>query len=489
MDPTELQDGDLIFTRVWNQTTAIGGGTFADSARRIEIEMFPRPRPTLFDAGVGHVFCPGDSVQFDVIPNDAHRYMFYRNGILLQDSSQTTLTTILDHLDEIRVDVYSIEGCVGSSSLQMFENQVESGGQIGFAGTATPLLPVYICHDSSPPSIESHAAAVYGGVPLLDDDHRYEWYSSIDGVIWDALDHHEATYAPSALVTTSFFKRDLSHTLSGTTCNVASNILQVVVSPPSQGGTARNPSQMLCSGDVPMELIIDNGMNGPGISYQWQESTDGVVFTDIDVYGNSERYQPPALNQSTFYRRLTTIQMANCEAFSEIIAIEVISVDPGVLDPNQSQTLCFGDLDTFILDDTPLNPGNPGQPPFTDDYTTLTYQWEFSRNGGIQWDPVPNGNLKSLHLEGPWTETIHYRRRVIGSASNVDCTEHLSLNEIQIEVQAEIGAALIDGPKELCENAISGTLTLTAIDIIQPLSIQWQSSTDGLNFNAIAGER
>ena len=83
LDPDELQDGDFVFARVWDQTTADGGGNFSDSGRQIEIEMFARPRPTLYDNLVGHVFCPDEPVQFGVLPDDAPRYLFYRNNILI----------------------------------------------------------------------------------------------------------------------------------------------------------------------------------------------------------------------------------------------------------------------------------------------------------------------------------------------------------------------------------------------------------------------
>ncbi|MGC6480172.1 MAG: PKD domain-containing protein [Flavobacteriaceae bacterium] len=487
LDPDELQDGDFVFARVWDQTTADGGGNFSDSGRQIEIEMFARPRPTLYDNLVGHVFCPDEPVQFGVLPDDAPRYLFYRNNILIQDSSQASLDIVLNHLDVIRVDVYNSHGCVGTSSLQLSENQVEEGGHIGFQGEPDPFAPVFICYNTSPPPILSESAAVYAGTPLADNDLRYHWYSSIDGWNWEDLNHHQASYSPSALVTSTFFKRDLLHSLAGASCSVESNILQVVVAPQNLGGTPRTSMQTLCAGDVPFPLIIDGGTSGPGVSYQWEISMDGVNFTELSSYANSERYDPPALFNSTFYRRKTSVHSDNCISYSDPIHIQVITVDPGVLDPHQSRQLCYGAMDHFLLDDAPLVPGNLGEAPTTDSYTALSYQWEFSSDQGISWNRVPEGDTKSLELSGPWTETTFYRRRVLGESNHKVCADQISENIIEIQVWPSMGTPNIDGPLELCENAVTGTLTLTAIDLALPITFQWQSSTDGVEYSNISG--
>ena len=94
LNPNELQDGDIIFARVWDQTTVDGGGDFSDTGRTIELDLFPQPRPTLFDNIVGHVFCPDEAVAFEVLPNNAPRYIFYRNGHQIQDSSQANVKVV-----------------------------------------------------------------------------------------------------------------------------------------------------------------------------------------------------------------------------------------------------------------------------------------------------------------------------------------------------------------------------------------------------------
>ena len=488
LDADQLQDSDTVFARVWDSTTVEGGDTFTDTPRQIIIQMIPKPRPTLFDDTTGHIFCSNEPVNFRALPVAADRYVFFINGNEVQDSDQDSfgpITTLSDQ-DVVRVDVF-VNGCMGSSSLQMTENQVRNGGEIIFAGTNPTVEPVYVCYNTPPPLIQNRVAAIFSGEQVADADPRYQWYSSVDGVVWNNLNHSNANFQPSALVTTTFFRRDFTNTLSGNACTASSNVLQVIVAQENQGGETQTLSQTICYGEQPSELVVINGVNGPNVRYQWESSTDGINFSPVDVFGTSERYQPPSLLESTLYRRRTSILTAQCSETSQVFEVRVIHVSPGILDPNQSRSICYGSENQFTFDDLPLVPGNPGQEAQTDPYTTLRYQWEQSLDNGVQWNVIPHGDQKALTVSGPWEQTTLYRRNVMGSADGVLCSPNYSQNNITVSVHAEIIPPNIEGPHFLCEDNIAGTLTLTAIDLAEPLNIQWEISADGTTFNSVSG--
>jgi hypothetical protein len=78
---------------------------------------------------------------------------------------------------------------------------------------------------------------------------------------------------------------------------------------PTSGGTI-SADQSLCSGDTP-ELITNisdaGGFSGV-VEYQWQQSTTSASTDFADISGtNSNTYQPVALNDTTWFRRLARV--------------------------------------------------------------------------------------------------------------------------------------------------------------------------------------
>ena len=66
-------------------------------------------------------------------------------------------------------------------------------------------------------------------------------------------------------------------------------------------------SQQICNGNVPSTLTATSasGGSGPSYTYQWQSSTDGVVWTDI-TGANILSYSPHALTTTSYYRIAAT---------------------------------------------------------------------------------------------------------------------------------------------------------------------------------------
>ncbi|WDF63318.1 glycine-rich domain-containing protein [Flavobacterium sp. KACC 22763] len=91
----------------------------------------------------------------------------------------------------------------------------------------------------------------------------------------------------------------------------------------------------------------DPNLQNPQLSFQWQSSTDGVAFNNINTAGTSRNYSPPSItaNNVVYYRRLVSISgSSGCSyAPSNIVRISASSAtppQPGVI--TQPANICAG---------------------------------------------------------------------------------------------------------------------------------------------------
>lgn len=97
-------------------------------------------------------------------------------------------------------------------------------------------------------------------------------------------------------------------------------------------------------------------------AYQWQQSTDGITFTNV-VSANSATFDPPVIPQTTFYkRRITSGTCATLE--SNVVKVTVNPLPTATMIPSKSP-VCEGDF--FLLEFT-----FTGQAPFYFDYNDGT---------------------------------------------------------------------------------------------------------------------
>jgi surface protein len=88
-------------------------------------------------------------------------------------------------------------------------------------------------------------------------------------------------------------------------------------------------SQTIGSGNIPAQLTgtVLAGVSTP--TYQWQSGTDSATFSDI-AGATQQNYSPPALTTTTFFRRKVT-SPGGCEAFSNVVKVEVDTVGPSII--------------------------------------------------------------------------------------------------------------------------------------------------------------
>lgn len=129
---------------------------------------------------------------------------------------------------------------------------------------------------------------------------QLKWYSDASG---DTLLATTASGAP--FVTPGLTAAKTYYVEQFTTC--AGLLLPVVVTvliPPSAGVIAGE--QTICLTKAPAALTSVSADSGVGISYKWESSPDGIIWTVIpDAVLAS--YQPDVLLKMTFFHRITTI--------------------------------------------------------------------------------------------------------------------------------------------------------------------------------------
>jgi gliding motility-associated-like protein len=152
----------------------------------------------------------------------------------------------------------------------------------------------------------------------------------------------------------------------------------------------------ICSGQTVL-LTGNSPTGGTGVySYQWQQSADGVIWTDI-VLATSQNYLTSALLISTYFRRQVT--SLPCQKFSNII---FISVQAAITNNNISadQSICINTAAAIIIGVVPSG-GN----------SIFGYQWQQSIDGGLTWNDIIGATNKDYN-PGVLVQTIKYRRIV-----------------------------------------------------------------------------
>lgn len=150
-------------------------------------------------------------------------------------------------------------------------------------------------------------------------------------------------------------------------------------------------NQQICPGIQPDMLT---GTTSPlFFSYVWQQSTDFSSWNPCPGINNQPNYQPPALNATTYFRRLVFSSTGTMIDTSNIVTI---TVAPLVANYNVTHVTCFG--------------GNNGKIQTSVSGGTLPYSFNWS-NGSTTPDliNIPAGNYLLTITDGKgcsWSDTI-----------------------------------------------------------------------------------
>ena len=231
----------------------------------------------------------------------------------------------------------------------------------GVTCTATSNVVTITVNLVSPGAIASNQNLCVGNDPLPlnfttnasgSGNLSYQWQSSnsINGPWTSIAGQTATTYDPPILNNTTNYSVLVTSTLNGLSCLVNTNVVSIQIFDLEPGVIAA--SQTICTGGDP--TLISSASNasstGTTLSYQWQQSTDNVTWTNISGATNTT-YDPPILSITTHFRRVVHASLSGniiCTGFSNEITITLVA-DPIISEPTPvSQTLCTGLIPSTI---------------------------------------------------------------------------------------------------------------------------------------------
>jgi len=181
------------------------------------------------------------------------------------------------------------------------------------------LIDTTICESALPNSLTGTQPG--GGIST----YSYFWKESTDGSSWLAADGTNSSidYAPGNLIDTTFYKREV---FSGV-CTDMSGVININVLP-ALGDNSISADQIICYNTIPAQIdgVLPTGGNSI-YTYQWEESTDNIVWNPASGTDNEQNYQPEALSIPEFFRRVIFSGAVDCcSDTSNVVSITINSL-------------------------------------------------------------------------------------------------------------------------------------------------------------------
>ena len=323
-----------------------------------------------------------------------------------------------------------------------------------------------ICYNTIPDSIlATHPASG------ADANFTYQWQASNNLNAWfDIVGADSLRLITSNLTDTVYYYRLRATSLFG--CGIAySDTIKIKVYNEFKKPTIAS-SQTICYSTIPQKLNLlsySNSVDGK-FQYQWQVSSDAIIFYDILNKNDSELVFNQAQINSKYYR-LKVTSLSGCGIqYSDTVFIKVL---PSITRPTISanQFICFNTIpDTLKL----INRSTGAD-------SIFTYKWQESLNG-TTWLNLTSATDSFLKLNS-MSVTKYYRV----AAFNICDTVYS--DSIKITVYQKLNAGIIRTNQSICFN------TSPAVFSFQTLpsgadgnyTYNWQISSDSINFNDIIG--
>ena len=182
-----------------------------------------------------------------------------------------------------------------------------------------------------------------------------------------------------------------------------------------------NSNQTICSNQQPTLLTSATPTGGNGTySIQWQQSIDGITFSDTSGMSSST-FQPPVLTSTNWYR--LKVSSSPCDFYSNSISIKVLpAISNNYSSANTS--ICFGSSSPTITGSIP-----------TGGDSIYSYQWQLFNdtiwNNTSSIDTFQNFNPGNLSI------TTFFRRIVTsgacsGEQQSISKTDTITVNPLPL---------------------------------------------------------
>ena len=314
-------------------------------------------------------------------------------------------------------------------------------------------LPQDICFGMTFADLTATTPATTPALAGGDNAFRYLWISSINGAAWGPAPgiNSASGYNPAELA-----ERDPSNEYkfmriirsgSQDVCVDTTSMILLRDYPVLTNNLIITAEQKICSGSVPAILTATDPLKGNGTyTYFWQDSSAAHTWDTIPGAINRD-FQPPALTDTTSYRRI--VISSECSDFSKSVRINVHK-----LLTNNIVSLISGGTDTSLCDGA--NPGRfagtmpAGGTNLAGDYA---YEWLLSPDNS-NWSPVAAGGTGQGYDPPALNATTYYKRKVLSGS----CTD-ISASTITVTVLPLISNNILSDPPVICKDYIPAPIT------------------------------
>ncbi|WP_422358535.1 DUF5675 family protein [Reichenbachiella sp.] len=336
-------------------------------------------------------------------------------------------------------------------------------GSIGNAQT--------VCYNGNPSTLTNTASASGGATRY------YQWqkstsssssgYSNISGATG-------STYNPPTLTQNTWYRRRVT---SSSGCGTKyTNVIKVTVRSNLSAGSIGNAQTLCYNNDASTLTNTASASGGATRTYQWQQSTTSSSSGFANISGaTSSTYNPPALTQTTWYRRRVTSSSGCGTKYTNVIKLTVYGnlVAGSISEP---QTLCYGS-DPVAFNNTSSATGGTG----------LSYIWQQSTTSASSGFSNIMGEINSTYNPPVLYQSTWYRRGVVSGAG---CgTKYTSA--VKVTIHDELLSGSIGNAQTICYNTDAAALTSEVSASGGDSRVyQWQSSTTSasVGFSDIIGE-
>jgi hypothetical protein len=221
----------------------------------------------------------------------------------------------------------------------------------------------------------------------------------------------------------------------------------------------------VCSGGNAVFTVATSGAAVTG--YQWQNSPDGVTFTNI-AGATAATYSATAVATSFNNYRFRVIVSGQCGSVTSSAAILTVQTAPVITAQPQNAVECVGNNAVFTA---------------TASGSNLTYQWEFSTDGVAPYSPIAGAVANTYTVTGVTLAQNNYRYRVVVSGT---CSPAVTSNAAILSVGN--AAAITTQPSNLAVcSGQNASFSVSATG--SSLTYQWQLSTNaGGTWTNISGQ-
>ena len=342
-------------------------------------------------------------------------------------------------------------------------------------GISSPVLIHINCSGTPAPgnTLASATSIVSGGSTNLSLQNNpavvgltYQWQSSPNNTTWTNISGANAsTLTQTGITATTFFRCQVS--CGGNTAN--SNSIQVSVNcsgTPNPRNTIASSNPVNSGSNV--SLSLQNNTTGSGVSYQWQQSTDSIAWTNIS--GATSATFTASVSARTYYRCAVTCQSTSTGISNPVLININCSGTPTPGNTLASATIIVsGGSSNLSLQNNPAVVG-------------LTYQWQSSPNNST-WTNITGANASTLTRTGI-TASTWFRCQVACGGNSANS------NAVQVVVSTCTGTPnpgnTIANPTQVLFGA-NAALSLQNVTVGTGVSYQWQQAVDSVNWTNITG--